>query len=125
MIVFTPWAFGTTDDWAMNVMNAAGYGLGVLLLSKFLIRRRLGYRPPEWETFGARTPERMRIAEQLTRALAWLTVFLLLYTLISAANARVVFDGTKERFHYRECIEWLPHSYDGPATWRAFSNYVA
>ena len=32
MAILSPWAFGTTDQWAMWVMNAAGYALGVLPL---------------------------------------------------------------------------------------------
>ncbi len=109
----------------MNIMDAAGYGLGVLLLAKCLIRRRLGYRPPGWDFFDTGTPERARTTELLMQGLAWLTVFLLLYTFISAANARAAYDWENEKFRYRDCIAWLPHSYDGPATWRAFSNYLA
>lgn len=104
----------------MNILDAAGYSLGVLLLAKCLIRRRLGYRPPGWDFFDTSTPERARTTELLTQGLAWLTVFLLLYTFISAANARAAYDWEKEKFRYRDCIAWLPHSYDGPATWRAF-----
>ncbi len=39
MAVLSPWAFGTTADWTMWVMNAAGYTLGALLALKLAIRR--------------------------------------------------------------------------------------
>lgn len=48
MLVFGPWAFGTTQDWAVWVMNYGGYGLGVLLAAKWLIRWQSGYRPAQW-----------------------------------------------------------------------------
>src|SRR5881398_2498176 len=44
-VVFAPWAFGTTERWSIWTMNLAGYALGTLLLGKWLIRRRTGYRP--------------------------------------------------------------------------------
>src|SRR5690349_14221260 len=50
MVVFTPWAFGTTQDWSIWTMNIMGYVLGCLLLLKRLIRRRSGYQPPRWDT---------------------------------------------------------------------------
>jgi O-antigen ligase len=46
--VFAPWAFGTTERWSIWTMNAAGYGLGGLLLAKGWIRWRSGYRPMRW-----------------------------------------------------------------------------
>src|SRR5437899_9677172 len=48
MIVFSPWAFGTTQLWAIWAMNDAGYILGLLLAVKLVIRRVKGYRPPQW-----------------------------------------------------------------------------
>ena len=32
MLVFGPWAFGTTQPWSIACMNAAGFALGLLLL---------------------------------------------------------------------------------------------
>src|SRR5450759_1675692 len=48
MVVFSPWAFGTTQPWAMRTMDAAGYCLGLLLALKLWIRWRKGYRPTAW-----------------------------------------------------------------------------
>jgi O-antigen ligase len=48
MVVFSPWAFGTTQRWAIWTMNGVGYVLGLLLLVKLAIRHFKGYRPPRW-----------------------------------------------------------------------------
>src|SRR5258708_5345668 len=50
MVVFSPWAFGTTQPWAIWTMNAAGYVLGLLLAVKLVIRWLKGYRPARWDT---------------------------------------------------------------------------
>src|ERR1051326_4146097 len=39
MLLFAPWAFGTTQPWSIWTMNTAGYVLGALLLLKLAIRR--------------------------------------------------------------------------------------
>ena len=48
MLIFSPWAFGTTREWAIWVMNSGGYLLGGLWLAKGLIRRMTGYQPARW-----------------------------------------------------------------------------
>ena len=35
MIIFSPWAFGTTESWSIWTMNIAGYALGALLPTGF------------------------------------------------------------------------------------------
>ena len=37
-IVFGPWAFGTTQDWSVHVMNGVGLTLGLLWLIKLALR---------------------------------------------------------------------------------------
>ena len=49
MVVFSPWAFGTTQPWSIWLMNAAGYLLGLLLAGKLAIRWLKGYRPARWD----------------------------------------------------------------------------
>src|SRR2546423_550058 len=53
MVIFSPWAFGNTQEWSIWVMNICGYVLGLLLLLKLSIRRLKGYRPARWGTEGA------------------------------------------------------------------------
>ena len=69
MVVFSPWAFGTTQPWSIWLMNAAGYLLGLLLAAKLAIRWLKGYRPPRWddkETTGLRDHETTRPQDHRT-----------------------------------------------------------
>src|ERR1043166_3116342 len=49
MVIFSPWAFGTTQEWAMWVMNCAGYALGLLLFIKLGIRRMSHCLADRWD----------------------------------------------------------------------------
>src|SRR5213593_2156363 len=49
MVLFSPWAFGTTQPWSIWTMNSAGYLLGLLLAVKLAIRQIKDYHPPRWE----------------------------------------------------------------------------
>ena len=55
MVVFSPWAFGTTQPWAIQTMDVAGYLLGLLLALKMWVRWWKGYRPARWERKGRST----------------------------------------------------------------------
>jgi len=121
-IVFSPWAFGTTENWSIWVMNAAGYGLGVLLGIKWLVRLATGYRPARWP--GADRETSGRGQRWLVAAMAGMTVLFLGYVLVSAVNARALFHADRVAFEYFECVPWLPHSYDRASTWFAFWQYL-
>jgi hypothetical protein len=54
-----------------------------------------------------------------------LTVFVLGWALTSAANASAHYSVLNLQFTYREHISWLPHSFDGHASWFYFSGYLA
>ena len=116
MAVFGPWAFGTTDDWAVWVMNFGGYGLGLLLATKLAIRWLKGYRPPRWEKTHGEEPRR----RNLTMALAGLTVAIPVYCLIGALNARATYHRSMLGFEYHEYLKWLPASFDSNSTWFVF-----
>src|SRR5256885_1350604 len=92
MVVFTPWAFGTTQPWAIWTMNACGYVLGIMLLIKVSIRHRTSYQPPAWTDSGESAGGVGRgfalTSRFLTKALAMLRLAVLAYCLLSAANAR-------------------------------------
>jgi len=116
MVVFTPWVFGTTQEWAIWTMNGAGYALGALLATKWIVRWRTGYEPPRWG--GSR-------GHWFVRALAALTVLVLAWCLTGAVNRRATFVPDELRFEYHDnYIAWLPHSYDAPRTWFAFWTYL-
>jgi hypothetical protein len=135
MVVFSPWAFGTTQPWSIGTMNAGGYALGVLLAVKLGVRWVKGYRAPRWEpgegnveektsTLPARRgrPRLNRVAERL---LAALTAMILAYTLTSALNARATYLPAQLSFEYHDYVKWLPHSLDSGRTWGVFWNYLA
>ena len=129
MVVFTPWAFGTTQEWSIWTMNAAGFMLGGLLLAKWVISLRAGYHPPRWGTDALESGGSELFPVKPPRdwpaiALAVLTVLILGYTLISAINARATYIAFERRFEYHTCISWLPHSYDRTSTWNSLWMYL-
>lgn len=93
MIVFTPWAFGTTQPWAIWTMNTVGYMLGLLLLGKWAIPRLTGYVPARWGTGRPRWP---------TWVLGAVTVFLPGWCLTSAVNARATLRYDDLTLEYRD-----------------------
>jgi len=116
MVIFSPWAFGTTQDWAIRVMNNGGYILGVLFWFKVLSRRMTGWQPERWGK-----PQR----GFSTRAMLACTIAVLGYCALSAFDWRATFIEETLQFQYREPIAWLPHSYNRAGTWNAFWAYLA
>lgn len=135
MVVFSPWAFGTTDPWAIWVMNAAGYLAGSLLLVKLAIRFLTGYRNARWGERGSQIQtdpgDHSSTQRFLTKSLAILTVTLLAYCLVSALNAEFKYNRAGaflEDAHHLVSwlpVSWLPHSYDQTRSWAFFWNYLA
>ena len=128
MLIFSPWAFGTTQPWSIWTMNAAGYTLGILLLVKLHIRGLKGYVAPRWESFSShsatRTRHRHPLARLFTRILAWLTLAVLAFCLVSALNAFYIYNPDTHLFESHHCLAWLPHSMDGHRTWFTFWTYL-
>src|SRR6266513_4411269 len=78
MVVFSPWAFGTTQPWSIWTMNIRGYLLGVMLIAKLLIRTLCGYKPPRWGNNATETESRDSSAGRAAVAgLVFFTVALL------------------------------------------------
>src|SRR4029453_1730702 len=48
LVVFTPWALGTTQFWTIWVANGVCYALGGLLAAKWYLRRRDRQEPVRW-----------------------------------------------------------------------------
>jgi len=128
MLVFGPWAFGTTEPWSIWTMNIAGYALGVLLLAKVFIRGLKGYNAPRWENYSSHSPTKTRhrhpLVRFLTRSLAVLTLAVLAFCLVSALNAFYTYNPVTRLFEAHHCLKWLPHSLDGHRTWFAFWTYL-
>ena len=125
-VVFGPWAFGTVHDWAITTMNLANYGIGLLLLTKWIIRWKTGYLPTRWST---ENPTENLVAHHKrdwrTKTVAFLTVYMLGYILISILNARSTYNWDFNFFEYEKSyIKWLPHTYDKTATIQSFYNFL-
>ncbi|MGA2177920.1 MAG: O-antigen ligase family protein [Verrucomicrobiota bacterium] len=132
MVLFSPWAFGTTQPWSIWAMNGAGYFLGLLLGVKLIIRFLTGYRNPCWDrnrdeepTGGSGERERATTGHFLSRVLAALTVLLIGYCFVSALNSRSIYNPAVASLEYHSFVSWLPHSYDSASSWQAFCNYLA
>ena len=127
MIVFTPWACGTTTTLPIWTMNTGGFLLGAFWIGKCLYRRLHQYAPVWIEgSIGSVWPIRFTGAG---------TIFLLAYVLVSTLNPNSEIQYTYDldyavptgiKFtHFWNPILWLPHSFDGPRTLRAFWKYLA
>lgn len=133
LVVFTPWAFGTTQLWSIWTANVACYALGLILAAKLVLRRQSAWRPARWGedvvvtgTSGEFHPPARRRPDAATMVLAGLTVALLGYVLVSLLNARADYDPATRSFLYlRESLAWLPTTYDRSATGFAFAQYIA
>jgi len=129
MVLFSPWAFGTTEHWSIWTMNITAYALGVLLVSKWIIRWSTGFRPwPSEVPKNEISPRqhRLRLIHKYCNLLTAICMLLLLgYILTSAINARASFNLETHQYAYFEGInKSLPHSYDAKGTWFLFWQYL-
>jgi O-antigen ligase len=128
MLLFSPWAFGTTQSWSIWSMNIAGYALGILLLVKIFIRGAKGFSAMRWIILSARSNARpgqeQTAARLLTHVLAGLTLAILAYCLISVLNSSASYNSETRLFEYHKYFAWLPHSFDSHCTWFYFWMYL-
>ena len=122
ILIFTPWAFGTTEGWAIRTINTLNYVLGGLLVAKWIVRLATGFHPARWDGPGGL---RGYSPAYVLAPLAILTVVMLGYTVTAALNARADFIPQEQRFEYFDYKKWLPTSYDRSVTWEAFQRYLA
>ncbi|MDA7676457.1 O-antigen ligase family protein [bacterium] len=129
MVLFSPWAFGTTQHWSIWTMNITAYGLGVLLVSKWIIRWSTDFRP--WPSEAPKNEisprqHRLRLIHKTCNLLTAICMLLLLgYILTSAINARASFNLQTHEYTYFEGVnKSLPHSYDAKGTWFLFWQYL-
>lgn len=119
ILIFTPWAFGTTERWAIETVNTLNYFLGGLLVTKWILRRATGFVPERWGNQDGP-------AKWITFGLGLATVAMLTICAVAGLNARAEYIWDENRFQYFEGHRsWLPHSYDRASTWRAFQMYLA
>jgi O-antigen ligase len=124
-ILFGPWSFGTTRQWAIDVMSAVGFTVGIFWLAKIILRFGGNFSLRWSDLPGQSESRRARLAERrFTWLLAAGTIAVLLYCFLSAWNARAIYHGEQLNFEYRDAITWLPHSYDQASSWNAFWAYL-
>jgi len=119
-LLFGPWAFGTTENWSIQLMTAVGWGLGLLWMGRLVVRRWASRRSA---TVAKKNPASRgrKLPERLFRqTLLVLTALILGYCLLSAANARAVHHLWS--LEYRDCFLWLPHSYDRDRSWAVWGS---
>ncbi len=128
MVIFSLWAFGTTEPWSIWTMNITAYTLGILLVTKWIIRLATKYTPnPELEKNELSPKQnRLRLTQKTCTILVAGSMFLLLaYILTSAINARASFNFDTNEYTYFEGVNKnLPHSYDARGTWFLFWQYL-
>lgn len=120
VLIFTPWAFGTTETWSTETVNALNYVLGALLAIKIGIRKFGGFAPDRWDDDDSTA------GRWVTRTLFALTVLVLGYCVIHFVNARGEFVMARRNFNYFDDFNkaW-PHSYDRKSSIEAFQLYLA
>ena len=129
MVIFSPWAFGSTENWSIWTMNISAYILGVLLISKWGIRR---YSDFTFSSFKHQKKDhssrqyRLNKIYKITNILTNICLLALLgYILTSAINARASFSlETTEYSYYESFNKNLPHTYDARGTWFIFWQYL-
>jgi hypothetical protein len=120
-IIFGPWAFGSVHPWSIWTLNYIGYALGLLLLSKKLLRSRLFHKHTQRPDTQVLSKE-----EFGTKVLAGLSTLIILYILVHAINSAAVFNENTLVFDYsKSYIHWLPHSFDASKTWQIFWQYLS
>ena len=128
MVIFSPWAFGTTEPWSVWTMNISAYALGILLVTKWITRLATKYNPnpePKKNELSLKQNRLRLIQKTCTILLAGSMFLLLAYIITSAINARASFNlETKEYIYFTNFNKNLPHSYDAKATWFLFWQYL-
>ncbi len=119
-VIFSPWAFGSTEPWSMRILNWAGWTLGLISALQWALRFRRPAAPSRWGAEALGTGGRL-----LIWTVAAASLFLVAWCWISAWNASAAYSPQTLQFDYLEHIPWLPHSFDAGSSWSSFRNYSA
>lgn len=120
--IFTPWAFGTVHSWAINTMNIIAFAAGLLLLFRYMLRKKLDPQNRLYDIAGIEWQTHHRL-EQFAQVLSFI---LIAYSFIYVINARILFDPSTQQLTYIDSyIHWLPHSYDRNLSWNEFLRVLA
>ena len=124
LIVWAPWAVGSTTAKTIWIVTGVGYALGILLLCKKFFCRRFSFDPVRWVDDGGWP----------TKVMAILSSLLILYVVASLVNKRAIAVYTHNApdpnqitgvdLQTFETVPWLPSSYDWPRTMNALFRYI-
>lgn len=106
-LVLSTWVLAGEPAWMPWILGTLGLAVGALSLTG---RRRTGLAED-----GCRGGPRAF----WVRVLAGVSLFLLLWVLVSALNAGGTVGPASGEWIRRSYLAWLPHSYDSGSTWRA------
>lgn len=117
-LIWGPWAFGTVHEFPILLMNLVNYTIGLLLISKRLLRWSTGYSPPRWKiTNDCFSKNSILKIDWCTRLVLLITVYILIYVLVSILNYRADFDKKFNYFEYNvNFVTWLPTTFNKSAT---------
>ena len=93
MVIFSPWAFGTTEPWSIWTMNISAYALGILLVTKWITRLATKYNPnPELDKNELSPKQnRLRLIQKICTILLAGSMFLLLAYILNKCHQRPSF----------------------------------
>ena len=131
MVLFSPWAFGTTEHWSIWTMNITAlwtWSVACVKMDHPLVELAFGLGQALNLPKNEISPGQHRlglILKTCNLLTAICMVLLLGYILTSAINARASFNLQTHEYTYFEGINKnLPHSYDARGTWFLFWQYL-
>ena len=125
-IIFSTWAFGTTELWSIWTVNISAYALGIILIIKLIIRYIYASIVIDRNNGEFIISQKQKIVKFLTSVLLVSMCMFLIYILISAINAKATYDYDSKLYTYFDDVQkGLPHSYDARSTWIIFWQYLS
>jgi hypothetical protein len=115
--VLTPWLYGTTEDWAVRLMNIGCFVVGSVFLAVWTLERLSGGEP---------LFDPGKLSRWTGRIFLAINLCLLAFCAIAYFNARATFSIENQSFTYNEDFNrYLPTSYDKRLTAQVTLTYLA
>lgn len=122
IIIFSPLAFGTTENWSSLIINLSCYSLGILAIQSRI--NNINNIHKNETRFSTNKPKN-KAYDYAINLLIFCMIMLFFYILISYINARASYDYDSNKITYKtEFRTFLPHSYDQNATLNILLQYI-
>lgn len=108
ILVFAPWAFGSTEPWAQTTIQS----LTGLILVCVILEASLGFERRSWDLLWSWWWGAPLLA-------------LVIYTALQALNPSHYYQLASQSLLPRTCINWLPYSADASITWGTLRMLMA